>query len=186
MSFAFKRLAIPDVVLVEPTLRQDERGWFMETTKASAFAAAGLPDGFAQTNHSRSARGVTRGLHYQIPPAAQGKLVRCVRGAVYDVAVDVRPGSPSFGRFVAAHLSEENRHALWIPPGFAHGFQALTDDADVLYHATAEYAPHLERTVRWDDPEIGIPWPVPGGRASARDAQAAPLAAVRLAREAVA
>ena len=178
MSFSVRRLALPDVLLLEPTLHEDERGWFMETTKASVFEAHGLPGVFAQTNQSRSSRGVVRGLHLQLPPAAQGKLVRCLRGAVYDVAVDVRPESRTFGRFVAAELAEADRRAMWIPPGFAHGFQALTDDAEVLYHATAEYAPRLERTLRWDDPAIGIPWPLPHPLVSERDARGAPLGAL--------
>lgn len=174
MSFRFQRLALPDVVLVEPMVHEDERGWFYEAHKASAFAAHGIPERFAQTNHSRSTRGVVRGLHQQVAPAAQGKLVRCIRGAVFDVAVDMRPGSPTFGRHVCAELTEEDHRAIWIPEGFAHGFQALSGVAEVLYHATSEYAPACERTYRWDDPLFGIEWPLAAVLVSRKDA-AAPL-----------
>lgn len=139
----------------------DERGFFFESFHQQRFdEAVGGHVEFVQDNHSRSARGVLRGLHYQLPPAAQGKLVRVTRGAVFDVAVDVRRSSPAFGRWVGYELSEDNFRQLWIPEGFAHGFLALTDGAEVQYKTTAYYAPDLDRSIRWDDPDIGIEWPL--------------------------
>ena len=154
-------LDIADVVLIEPKLFGDARGFFFESFNAQAFAdATGVTLPFVQDNHSRSRRGVLRGLHYQLAPKAQGKLVRCVRGAVFDVAVDIRRDSPTFGRWSGAVLSEENQHQLWIPPGLAHGFVVLTDTADFLYKTTDYYSPAHERAIRWDDPAIGIEWPL--------------------------
>ena len=153
-------LSIPDVVLFTPTVFGDDRGLFMESYNARAFAdATGCVPEFVQDNHSKSQRGVLRGLHYQLPPHAQGKLVRVVTGAVFDVAVDLRRSSPTFGQWVGQVLSAENRQQLWIPPGFAHGFLALTDTVDFLYKTTAYYAPASERTIAWNDPAIGIEWP---------------------------
>lgn len=163
------RTAIAGVVVVEPTVFADERGWFMESYQQPRFDAAlrefGLPvpRPFLQDNHSCSKAGVLRGLHYQLPPHAQGKLVRVVRGAAFDVAVDVRRGSPTFGRWVGVELSEANRRQLWIPEGFAHGFVALADDTHFLYKTTDVYAKECERAIRWDDPVIGIDWPLPPG-----------------------
>lgn len=163
------RTAIAGVVVVEPTVFADERGWFMESYQQPRFDAAlrefGLPvpRPFLQDNHSCSKAGVLRGLHYQLPPHAQGKLVRVVRGAAFDVAVDVRRGSPTFGRWVGVELSEANRRQLWIPEGFAHGFVALADDTHFLYKTTDVYAKECERAIRWDDPAIGIDWPLPPG-----------------------
>ena len=152
-------LDIADVVLIEPKLFGDARGFFFESFNAQAFAdATGVTLPFVQDNHSRSRRGVLRGLHYQLAPKAQGKLVRCVRGAVFDVAVDIRRDSPTFGRWSGAVLSEENQHQLWIPPGLAHGFVVLTDTADFLYKATDFYAPQFERGIAWNDPAIGVDW----------------------------
>ena len=152
-------LDIADVVLIEPKLFGDARGFFFESFNAQAFAdATGVTLPFVQDNHSRSRRGVLRGLHYQLAPKAQGKLVRCVRGAVFDVAVDIRRDSPTFGRWSGAVLSEDNQHQLWIPPGLAHGFVVLTDTADFLYKTTDYYSPAHERAIRWDDPAIGIDW----------------------------
>ena len=154
-------LDIADVVLIEPKVFGDARGFFFESFNAQAFAdATGVTLPFVQDNHSRSRRGVLRGLHYQLAPKAQGKLVRCVRGAVFDVAVDIRRDSPTFGRWSGAVLSEENQHQLWIPPGLAHGFVVLTDTADFLYKTTDYYSPAHERAIRWDDPAIGIEWPL--------------------------
>jgi dTDP-4-dehydrorhamnose 3,5-epimerase len=171
-------LALPEVLLIEPRVFADARGWFSESFNARGFAAAtGLDVQFVQDNHSRSARGVLRGLHYQLPPAAQGKLVRVVAGAVLDVAVDIRRSSPSFGRWVAETLSAGNSRQLYIPPGFAHGFVALEEGSELLYKTTAYYEPAADRSIRWDDPEIAIAWPaglVP--RLSDKDA-AAPLLA---------
>lgn len=152
--------ALPDVLLIEPRVFGDDRGFFLESFNQRAFAqATGLNLDFVQDNHSRSARGVLRGLHYQIEQA-QGKLVRVVRGAVFDVAVDIRRQSPHFGRWVAYELSEHNHRQLWIPPGFAHGFLVLSDCADFLYKTTDYYAPAHERCIRWDDSQIGIQWPL--------------------------
>jgi dTDP-4-dehydrorhamnose 3,5-epimerase len=176
---------LPGVVLVEPAVFSDERGWFMESHNEARFnaalAALGLPPAprFVQDNHSCSAQGVLRGLHYQLPPHAQGKLVRVVQGRAFDVAVDIRRGSPTFGRWTGHELSADNRQQLWIPEGFAHGFIALEDDTHFLYKTTDVYAKDCERAIRWDDPAIGIDWPLPTGsapRLAAKDA-AAPLLA---------
>src|SRR6185312_15302974 len=153
-------LAIADVVLMEPRAFADERGLFFESFNAAAFAeATGVSRLFVQDNHSVSRRGVVRGLHYQLPPFAQGKLVRVVAGAVFDVAVDVRRGSPTFGRWVGEVLSAENRRQLWIPEGFAHGFMALEDETQFLYKTTAPYNRDSERAIMWNDPAIAIDWP---------------------------
>jgi dTDP-4-dehydrorhamnose 3,5-epimerase len=181
MKFIPTRL--PDLVVIEPAVFGDERGWFMESFSQKRFAdglaALGLPPArpFVQDNESMSARGVLRGLHYQLPPHPQGKLVRVVHGAVLDVAVDIRRGSPSFGQWVAAELSADNRRQMWIPEGFAHGFVALQDDTRFLYKTTDFYAKNCERAIRWDDPAIGITWPADlQPRLAAKDAAAAVLA----------
>ena len=171
--------ALPDVLIIETKVFGDDRGFFFESFNQKAFnQATGLQVDFVQDNHSRSARGVLRGLHYQLAPHAQGKLVRVVRGAVFDVAVDIRRSSPTFGRWVGVELSEENHRQLWIPPGFAHGFLTLTDSADFLYKTTAYYAPSHDRCIAWNDPDIGIDWPATGSEPllSAKDAQGRPLA----------
>ena len=154
-------LTLPDVLVIEPRLFGDSRGFFMESFNARAFAEATGLQGleFVQDNHSRSARGVLRGLHYQIHQP-QGKLVRVVRGAVFDVAVDMRRSSPTFGRWAGVTLSEENYRQFWVPPGFAHGFLVLSSSADFLYKTTDYYAPAYERAVRWDDPTLDITWPL--------------------------
>ena len=152
--------AIPEVLILEPKVFGDARGFFFESFNQKAFnEATGLNLNFVQDNHSRSAKGVLRGLHYQLPPHAQGKLVRVVRGAVFDVAVDIRQGSPTFGRWVGVELSEDNHRQLWIPPGFAHGFLTLSDSADFLYKTTDYYAPSHERCIAWNDPALNIQWP---------------------------
>ena len=154
------RLAIPDVVLIEPKVFGDARGFFFESFNQKAFnEATGTNHHFVQDNHSRSAKGVLRGLHYQIQQP-QGKLVRVVRGAVFDVAVDIRKSSPTFGRWVGAELSEDNQHQLWVPPGFAHGFLVLSDLADFLYKTTDYYAPQYERSILWNDSDLNIDWPI--------------------------
>jgi dTDP-4-dehydrorhamnose 3,5-epimerase len=163
--------SLPGVLLIEPDVFGDSRGFFMETWNAARFREAGLDLQFVQDNQSRSARGVLRGLHYQ-EPNAQGKLVRCSRGALFDVAVDIRRGSPQFGRWYGVELSEENRLMLWIPPGFAHGFCALTDLADLSYKCTAFYDAPSDRAIRWNDPDIGIEWPVTSPTLSPKDAAA--------------
>lgn len=154
------RLSIPDVLLIEPKVFGDTRGFFYESFNADRFRMEiGLDLDFVQDNHSRSTKGVLRGLHYQLPPHAQGKLVRAVRGAVFDVAVDIRKSSPTFGQWVGAELSEDNHHQLWVPPGFAHGFVVLSETADFLYKTTAYYAATHERCIAWDDPALDIRWP---------------------------
>lgn len=156
----FTPLAIPDVFLIEPKVFGDARGFFLESFRQDLFnQATGTNHEFIQDNHSRSSKGVLRGLHYQLPPHAQGKLVRVVSGAVFDVAVDIRRSSATFGQWVGAELTAENHHQLWIPPGFAHGFAVLSDTADFVYKTTAYYAPESDRGVRWDDTDIGIQWP---------------------------
>lgn len=150
------------VLLLEPSVVEDERGYFLESWNRRRFEkAVGADVEFVQDNHSRSAYGVLRGLHYQMPPAVQGKLVRCVNGAVWDVAVDIRRSSPTFGAWFGVELTEQNKHQIWIPPGFAHGFVALTETADLLYKASGYYSPACDRSIRWDDPAIGIDWPLP-------------------------
>jgi dTDP-4-dehydrorhamnose 3,5-epimerase len=167
------RTRIADVMLFEPRVFGDERGFFFESYSAREFAqAVGKQVDFVQDNHSRSRRGVLRGLHYQMPPHAQGKLVRVVAGEVFDVAVDIRRGSPTFGQWVGEVLSESNKRQLWIPPGFAHAFLTLSDSADFLYKTTDFYAPAAERCIVWNDPEIGILWPFEGQPlVSAKDAE---------------
>ena len=170
--------ALPEVLLIEPKVFGDERGFFAETWNQRNFdAAVGRETRFVQDNHSRSRLGVLRGLHYQRPPHAQGKLVRAVAGAVFDVAVDVRRESPNFGRWVGYELSATNHRQLWIPPGFAHGFLVLSESADFLYKTTDYYAPHAERSLRWDDEQLGIAWPDVGVPLvlSAKDAAAQSL-----------
>jgi dTDP-4-dehydrorhamnose 3,5-epimerase len=158
----FKPTRLAEVVLVEPKVFEDPRGFFMETWEAKKFAAAGLPAQFVQDNHSTSSRWVLRGLHYQLHHT-QGKLVRVTQGEVFDVAVDVRKSSPTFGQWVGEHLSAANRRMLWIPPGFAHGFLVLSERVEFLYKCTDFYDPASERTVLWSDPGIGIEWPLPAG-----------------------
>jgi len=153
------RTDIPDVLILEPKLFGDARGFFLESYNQRSFQeATGLSVNFVQDNHSRSRKGVLRGLHYQVQQP-QGKLVRVVSGAVFDVAVDIRVGSPTFGRWVGVELSEDNHRQLWIPPGLAHGFVVLTETADFLYKTTDYYAPAHERCLMWNDPEVGIAWP---------------------------
>lgn len=166
--------AISDVILIEPDVFGDSRGFFMETWHAAKFVAGGIKANFVQDNHSRSVQGVLRGLHYQIKQP-QGKLVRVLCGEVYDLAVDLRQGSPTFGRWVGEVLSDENKKMLWVPPGFAHGFYVLSKAADFFYKCTDFYAPEYERAVRWDDPDLAISWPLVDGKApvlAAKDAEA--------------
>ena len=167
-------LAIPDVILFEPKVFGDARGFFLESFNQKAFDdATGSHYDFVQDNHSRSAQGVLRGLHYQLPPHAQGKLVRVVQGAVFDVAVDVRRSSPTFGQWVGAELTAENHKQLWVPPGFAHGFVVLSETADFLYKTTNYYAPAFERSIAWNDPHLAIEWPLNAApQLSAKDAEA--------------
>ena len=161
--------ALPGVVIIEPAVFGDDRGWFYESFNEARFNAAlddiGLPPAprFVQDNHSSSKKGVLRGLHYQLPPQAQGKLVRVVQGAAWDVAVDIRPGSPTFGQWFGLELNADNKRQLWIPAGYAHGFVALQDDTHFLYKTTDVWSKACERAIRWDDPAIAIAWPLPAG-----------------------
>jgi dTDP-4-dehydrorhamnose 3,5-epimerase len=155
------RAAIPDVLLIEPKVFGDSRGFFFESFSQKIFAEAiGRHVDFVQDNHSKSQKGVLRGLHYQLPPYDQGKLVRVVSGSVFDVAVDIRKASPTFGKWVGYELSADNKLQLWIPPGFVHGFMALQDNCELLYKATNYYAPTHERCIVWNDPSIGVQWPL--------------------------
>ena len=154
------RQSIPDVVLIEPKVFGDSRGFFCESFNEKVFQeTTGVQSAFVQDNHSPSSKGVLRGLHYQLPPRAQGKLVRVVRGAVFDVAVDIRKDSPTYGQWVGATLTEDNHRQLWVPPGLAHGFLVLSESADFLYKTTDYYSPEHERCIRWDDPQLAISWP---------------------------
>jgi dTDP-4-dehydrorhamnose 3,5-epimerase len=170
VPFQFHRLEIPEVVLIEAQQYRDNRGFFAETYKLSEFAAHGIPHAFVQDNLSHSARGVLRGLHYQKQPKAQGKLVTVLKGRVFDVAVDIRHGSPTYRQWVGMELSGENCRMLYIPTGFAHGFCVLSETADVVYKVTEEYARDLDRGIVWNDPEIGIQWPVSKPILSPKDA----------------
>jgi len=163
----FERQAIPDVILVTPDRHGDARGFFTETFRANVYEAAGIAGPFVQDNHAFSAAaGVLRGLHFQAPPMAQAKLVRCARGAVLDVAVDIRKSSPTYGQHVSAELSDENGAQLYVPDGFAHGYLTLTPDCVVVYKMTEYYAPETEAGLAWDDPALGIDWPLPNGAPS--------------------
>jgi dTDP-4-dehydrorhamnose 3,5-epimerase len=168
---------LPGVVLIEPQVHRDARGFFLETYQAVRYADAGIPPTFVQDNHSRSARGVLRGLHAQ-STRPQGKLIRVVQGEIWDVALDIRRGSPSFRRHVGERLSSENFRQLYIPPGFAHGFAVLSEVAEIEYKCTDFYDPTDEFVIRWDDPELAIPWPVETPELSERDRRAPPLAEV--------
>jgi dTDP-4-dehydrorhamnose 3,5-epimerase len=170
MAFAFSKLDIPGLLLIRPGVFQDARGFFCETYKRSEFAANGISVDFVQDNHSLSTRGVIRGLHYQLPPFPQGKLVSVTSGHVWDIAVDIRPGSPTFGKWVAVELSDENNHLLWIPSGFAHGFIALSNAVHLVYKCTSEYHKESEAGIRWNDPGLGIRWPLENVVISEKDA----------------
>ena len=170
----FQPTEIPEVIIIKPRVFEDNRGFFMESYQKQRFFKAGIDYEFVQDNHSSSQIYALRGLHYQVTHA-QGKLVRAVVGEIYDVAVDLRKSSPSFGRWIGAYLSAENKHQLWIPPGFGHGFLALSERSDVLYKATDYYHKESERCIRWDDPNLAIEWPIPEGEKpliSTKDANA--------------
>jgi len=175
MAFRFCRLEIPEVILIESEAFSDTRGFLTEIYKHSAFRRAGISEPFVQMNRTRSARGVLRGLHYQHPPFAQGKLVHVVCGEVFDAAVDLRVGSPTYAKWVGWLLSDRNPRLMYIPPGFAHGFCILSDEADVVYLATAEYSPHHEAGILWRDRDVGIRWPFRDPTVSERDAALPPL-----------
>ncbi|MBM4262079.1 MAG: dTDP-4-dehydrorhamnose 3,5-epimerase [Deltaproteobacteria bacterium] len=176
MPFVFTPLDLPEVLLIEPKVFSDERGFFMETYKRSEFARCGIQEEFVQCNHSFSTRGTLRGLHYQNAPRAQGKLVRAAVGAIFDVAVDLRKGSPRYGQWAAIELSAENKRMLYIPAGFAHGACVTSEQAVLLYMVTDEYAPDCERGVLWNDPALGITWPIATPTLSRRDQIWPPLA----------
>ena len=171
--------SIPDVKIIEPRVFGDERGFFMETWNRELYESAGLPTSFVQDNHSRSVKSTLRGLHYQIKQP-QGKLVRCTRGEVFDVAVDIRKGSATFGQWVAEILSEQNQHQLWVPPGFAHGFVVLSDEADFEYKCTNYYDPSDESSILWNDPDLDISWPIERPILSNKDAIAHRLVDLKL------
>jgi dTDP-4-dehydrorhamnose 3,5-epimerase len=174
-NFEFTLLAIPDVILIKPRVFSDNRGFFLETYKKTEFARAGIAKHFLQDNHSFSRRDVLRGLHYQIEPFAQGKLVRCIKGRIFDVAVDIRKGSPSYGKWVSAELSDSNHCILYLPPGFAHGLAVLSSTAEVSYKCSCEYSPDHDRGIIWNDPDIGIEWPVKVPILSEKDLAHPPL-----------
>ena len=174
--------SIPDVIVIEPKVFGDERGFFMETYQVQRFADAGIDADFVQDNHSRSRQGTLRGLHYQIQQA-QGKLVRVIAGEVFDVAVDIRRSSPTFGQWVSTYISAENKHQLWAPAGFAHGFYVLSEWAELVYKATDFYAPQWERCILWNDPDLGIEWPLLENcplTLSDRDKQGTPFSQAKL------
>ena len=169
MPFRFTRTEIPGVQIVEPRVFADDRGYFMETYKRSEFAEHGIAEAFLQGNHSMSTKGTLRGLHYQNHPKAQGKLVRALSGEIYDVVVDIRQGAPTFGKWLGVTLSSENKKMLYVPIGFAHGFCVVSDEAEIAYMATEEYAPECEAGICWNDPQLKIGWPIDKPQLSGRD-----------------
>src|SRR5688572_30232877 len=169
MPFSFLQTALPGVLIIEPRVFSDDRGFFMECYKKSEFAAAGLDADFVQENHSRSVQGTLRGLHLQRAPKAQGKLIRVVEGEIFDVVADIRPDSPDYGSWISVALSSDNRRSVFIPAGYAHGFCVVSAEAQVIYQTTDEYTPALEWGARWDDPLLAIPWPVSEPLLSERD-----------------
>ncbi len=171
MPFQFKQLEIPGLVKVDIKALADDRGFFMELYKKSGFAANGIPEAFVQDNYSRSAKGVIRGLHYQRHPMAQGKLVMVLHGRIFDVSVDIRRGSPTYGRWYGIVISAEDFEAIYIPTGFAHGFCSLSDNTVVLYKVTQEYAPEYDAGIAWNDPDLAIDWPVAVPLVSSKDAR---------------
>jgi dTDP-4-dehydrorhamnose 3,5-epimerase len=171
MPFNFKRLAIPEVILIKPGIFSDARGFFAEIYKYSDFTQIGINEHFVQDNYSRSKKGVLRGLHFQKDPNAQGKLVQCIKGKIFDVAVDIRKGSPTFGKWISAELSGDNYHMLYVPPSFAHGFVVLSKIAEVLYKCTKEYSKEDDSGIIWNDPDLNIKWPVKKPVLSEKDAK---------------
>jgi dTDP-4-dehydrorhamnose 3,5-epimerase len=169
MPFRFNAMELPGLLLIEPAVFSDQRGFFLETYKYSEFAGQGIGEHFVQANQSRSSRGTLRGLHFQKPPEAQAKLIRALDGEIYDVVVDIRRGSPTFGKWQGVHLSAENNRMLYAPAGFAHGFCVISEVADIAYMTSAEYAPALEGGIAWDDADLKIVWPVDDPQLSTRD-----------------
>jgi len=176
MAFIFEPQTVPDVVKIIPEVHGDDRGFFLEIFKSGAFAAGGLDVSFVQFNHSKSQQNVLRGLHYQLAPYAQGKLVTVVSGAIFDVAVDIRKSSPTFGKWAGIELSASEHAMIYVPPGFAHGFAVLGGEAEIIYYNTKEYAHEHERGIKWNDPELGITWPVQNPILSGKDTEYPPLA----------
>ncbi len=173
MGFEFIHTNIREVILIKPKVFEDERGFFLEFYKKSEFENAGIKDVFIQDNHSKSTKGVLRGLHFQLNPYAQGKLIRCVKGKIFDVAIDLRKNSPTFGKYVSVELSEENKSMLFIPIGFAHGFLTLSEEAEIIYKVSnAEYNRDYDRSIRWDDEDININWPIKNPILSQKDKNA--------------
>lgn len=174
MPFKFKRFDnLPEVMIIEPQVFSDVRGWFSETYRRSEFEAQGIAYDFPQDDQSRStSQGTLRGLHFQKEPAAQGKLIRCILGEVFDVAVDIRKGSPTYAKWASTTLSADNRAMIWVPPGFAHGVLTTSEIAEITYKVTSEYSPNHDRSIRWNDPAIGINWPVATPLLSKKDAEA--------------
>ena len=169
MPFEFQRTKIPDVILIKPKVFNDDRGFFIETYKKSDFKKAGIDADFVQMNHSKSIKGVIRGLHFQHKPYAQSKLVRCINGKIFDVAVDIRKDSKTFGKYVSVELSTENKHLLFIPKGFAHGFQVLSEEAEIEYLVDSWYAPNYEDGIIWNDENINVEWPIAHPMISKKD-----------------
>jgi len=174
LPFTFRRFEVlPEVVIIHPRIFGDERGWFSEVYKKSDFQAQLIDFNYVQDNHSRStSKGILRGLHFQNEPAAQGKLLRCIVGEIFDVAVDIRRGSPTYGRWISATLSAANHAMIWVPPGFAHGVLTISDVAEIIYKVTFEYSPNHDRSIRWNDPAIDINWPITNPILSKKDAEA--------------
>lgn len=171
MSFIFTKLKIPEVILIQTDLYGDNRGFFMEVYKHSEFIKESISDEFVQDSHSMSTKNVLRGLHYQLYPKAQGKIIRCIKGKIFDVAVDIRPSSKNYGKWISVNLSEENHDELFIPAGFAHGFCVLSDRAEILYKQTNEYSLEHERGILWNDPTINIEWPIDSPIIAERDSK---------------
>ncbi len=171
MPFKFKRLRLNDVIHIELKIFEDKRGFFSETYKYSDFKKAGIKEYFVQDNHTKSTKGVLRGLHYQRKPKAQGKLLKCINGKIFDVSVDIRKGSPTFMKWLGLELSQDNNLMLYIPPGFAHGFVVLSESAEIIYKCTEEYSPKHESGIIWNDPDINIDWPINNPILSEKDKQ---------------
>ncbi len=171
MALSFQKLKIPEVILITPQVYNDERGFFLESYKKSEFEQNGITQHLVQSNHSGSSKGVLRGLHYQKEPHAQAKLIRCIRGEIFDVAVDIRQNSPTFGQWIGLNLSEINKQMLYIPEGFAHGFYTISSQAEIIYHITKEYNPRSDSGIIWNDPDIAIEWPEKNVILSAKDEQ---------------
>ncbi len=180
MPFEFRNLEIPEIILIKPKIFEDSRGFFMETYKYSEFVKAGINEKFVQDNHSKSIKNVLRGIHFQLNPKAQGKLIRCIKGKIFDIAVDLRKNSPTFKQWIGIELSEENRLIIYIPAGFGHAFLTLSEEAEVIYKTTEEYSPEHDTGIRWNDPDINITWGIKDPIVSEKDAKLPFLKDVKL------